>query len=466
MVACSDPFATSRPQPHGERASTGSVYYLTPGSNVAAAVQNAPAGSTFHLAAGTYRMQSIVPKNGDHFIGAPGAVVSGARRLTTWDHSGALWSVGGQTQRGFISNFQCLPDHPACNLSQDLFIDDAIQRRVTRLSDVATGSWYFDTAAHRIYITTDPTNHRVETSVAPLAFSGPAANVTIDGLIVEKYATPAGNGAVAGDSGSAWIMRSSELRYNHGAGAVLGNGMQLLDSHVHHNGLDGVEARYVSDVLIQDNEISYNNTAGFHTYCCGGASKFWSTLRLTARGNYVHHNYGKGLWTDTDNRQTLYEQNTVTSNSDQGIYHEVSYSAVIRYNYVARNGFRNVNNVLSGAGILLASSSSVEIYGNTVVGNAHGIGIRQQTRGSGILGPWETHDVYVHDNDVSMSTGLTGMVVLDVADNSYFTSRNNRFERNTYSLGTLTQPFAWMGGTRTVAQWIAFGQDIQGVFGP
>ena len=55
---------------------------LSPGSNIQRAVSAAPEGTVFTLAAGTYRMQSIKPKNGDVFQGQGGVIFNGAQILT------------------------------------------------------------------------------------------------------------------------------------------------------------------------------------------------------------------------------------------------------------------------------------------------------------------------------------------------------------------------------------------------
>jgi hypothetical protein len=48
------------------------------------------------------------------------------------------------------------------------------------------------------------------------------------------------------------------------------------------------------------------------------------------RGNHVHDNVGPGLWCDINCRDVVYEDNLVERNHDSGIFHEISYNAVIR----------------------------------------------------------------------------------------------------------------------------------------
>ena len=73
--------------------SSSTFQTISPGDDIQARVDAAPPGTTFLLTAGVHRMHSIVPKNGDVFTGEPGAVLSGARLLTTAARSGGV--LGG-----------------------------------------------------------------------------------------------------------------------------------------------------------------------------------------------------------------------------------------------------------------------------------------------------------------------------------------------------------------------------------
>ena len=63
-----------------------------------------------------------------------------------------------------------------------------------------------------------------------------------------------------------------------------------------------------------------------------------------------------------------------------------------------------------------------------------------------------------------MSAGKTGVAVA-YGDTSFFTSRNNRFAANRYSLPALDgRYFAWNNTYLTKDQWQAAGQDSAGEF--
>jgi hypothetical protein len=432
---------------------------IFPGEDIQAKVNAAAAGTAFVIKAGVHRLQQIRPKDGNTFAGEPGAILSGARLLTSFTRSGSYWVAGGQTQQGVVHG-DCQPGWPRCNYAEELFIDDQRLRHVDSLSAVTAGTWFFDYAGDRIYFADDPTGRRVETSVTTTAFEPTAKNVTVSGLVIEKYASLAQYGAINLEGTTGWVVSNNDLRWNHGGAIRTGTLAKIIGNKVRYNGQIGIVGAG-DDLLVENNEIAYNNAAHFESGWEAGGTKFVFTNRLIVRGNFVHHNDGPGLWTDIDNINTLYENNVSEDNQRMGIFHEISYAAVIRNNTVRRNGF-GMPDWAWGAGILVAASPDVEIYGNLVEGNADGITAIQQYRGSGAYGPHEISNLWVHDNNTT-TQGWSGFVQ-DLGDNSYFTSRNNRFDRNRYQLGVGAYNFVWLNAPRNETEWRSFGLDVNGTF--
>jgi parallel beta-helix repeat protein len=467
-VACTEPLDPNRDatRPGVTTANaTAPTTTISPGQSIQAAVNAHPNGTTFTLKRGVHRMQSVQPKSGNTFIGETGAVMSGARLLTSFTRAGAYWVAGGQNQQGTQSGV-CQTGREGCKYPEEVFIDDRLLTHVTALSKVAPGKWYFDYAADKIYLADNPSGHRVETSVSSYAFAGGAGNVTIRNLIIEKYASPAQMGTIVGSGTSGWIVEDNEVRWNHGTGIGAGAQWRILRNKVHHNGLNGISSGAPSGLVVDGNEVAYNNTAGFSQFWAAGGLKFTKAVNLTVRNNYIHHNDGMGVWTDTSYPKTLYENNRVTDNTYGGIYHEVSYDAVIRYNTCERNGLAKVGALRYG-GISVDNSPNVEIYGNTLSGNRDGIGGRQVSHAvtTGPYGPLQLKNLYVHDNKVAMSqSGGYNGIVQYVNDNSYYTSRNNRFAKNSYTLSGTALYFHWQGSPRTDSQWRGYGEDVNGTF--
>ncbi len=449
---------------------------INPGEDIQGKVNVATSGTVFKLKAGTHRLSAPVTlKDGMTIVGESGTIVSGARVLTGWVADGSDWKVIGQTQQiAPHPGAQCLDGYPRCRYPEDLFMDNTFLRHVDSRAALGPGKWFFDYQNDTIYMRDNPAGHIMETSVAPGAFTGNSSGVVIRSLVIEKFACNAQMAAIAGGNGSGWTVSDNDVRFNHGAAIDVGANAKVLNNKFHHNGQQGIHigGAVKKGILLEGNEIAYNNQAGFNPGWEGGGSKFTLTDGLIVRNNWAHHNLGPGLWTDEDNINTTYEYNTAEDNfvpagvtvSAAGIFHEISYSGVIRYNTVRRNGI-GFDAWGWGAGIVVAASggTGLEIYGNTVEDNKDGIMLIQQNRGSGLYGAHIVQNVDVHHNTVRMSEGWTG-AVQDINDTAIFTSRNNRFHDNIYYLGALTRYFAWMNRDVTDSEWKGYGQDTSGTF--
>jgi parallel beta-helix repeat protein len=293
-----------------------------------------------------------------------------------------------------------------------------------------------------------------------LAFGGHASNVTVSGFEVKNYNNPLQWGAIHGE-GPGWVVEHNEVHHNNGVGIMAVNDSPVIrNNYIHHNNQLGFGATTTHNGLIENNEVSYNNYNAEHDWGWeAGGSKFSLNEGLVVRGNYVHNNHGPGLWTDGSNYNTLYEGNTVVDNYAAGIFHEISYDAVIRNNTVRGNGFGDPHWLWAG-GITISSSRNVEVYGNHVEGNFNGITAVQQNRGSGNRGDFKVENIYFHDNFVKNSGG-TG-IATDTGDGSIWSS-NNRFENNHYA-GSIQ--WHWSGGTHSWSGWQGNGHDTGGSYTP
>ena len=435
------------------------------GADLAGLVAASPPGTSFVIDPGLHRLAAVTPKDGMSFLGRSGAVLSGAVPLEGFEPSGSHWEVTGLPLDP-AGHGECIAGYDACRLRNDLFIDDVMLWRVDSIDDLDAGEWWG--GAGRIVIADDPTDRVVELSVAPFAFAGDAADVTISGLIVEKYASPAQEAAVQalapgnGPHGTNWTLENLEVRLNHAAGIRTGEATVVRDVYSHHNGQLGIAGNAGSGVLVEDTELAYNNTRGFFWEWEGGGAKFTQTDGLTVRRTFSHHNQGPGLWTDIDAVATTFDSNTVVANSGPGIFHEISGAAVIRNNNVEGNGFGKPHWIW-GAGILIAASSDVEVTGNRLVGNADGIVGIQQERGEGPHGPRLLDALFVHHNEVELSSGTMG-VVQDSGARGIFTERDIRFDHNRYFDVADRRAYAWDGESRNRFGWVDAGFDTHGTW--
>ena len=182
-------------------------------------------------------------------------------------------------------------------------------------------------------------------------------------------------------------------------------------------------------------EISDNNYAAYSGGWEAGGTKFSYTNGLVVRNSCVHGNIGPGLWTDIDNINTLYENNTVFANLGDGIKHEISYKATIRDNTVGENG-KGYDTWLWGSQILIQNSSNVVVTGNTVEVGAdggNGINMIYQDRGNGRYGPRITTKNHVYGNKIVFlgAHGVTGAAA-DYERKKFAKDKTNRFDHNMY----------------------------------
>ena len=357
----------------------------------------------------------------------------------------------------------CGPDRsPLCLRTNDVFYDDRWLRRVESVTQLSRGEFFFDYASDRIHIADNPVGHKVEVGVAPQAlrsFRTSANDVTVRGLIVEKFATPANSYTLEGKNG--WVLDGLEIRLNHACGATA---EVLVRSIVHDNGQCGFSTADNEGALVQGNEFFANHRtpiAGWHT----AAVKILRSRNAVIRGNYVHDEDSIGLWTDWDNIGTLYEGNRIERTGGPGIFHEASCGASIRNNVVRRAGFGpEFAGWIDGSGILVQTSRNVVIRGNVVLGSKHGIGATSTIRGSGPnCGEFATHNLRVLDNTIAVGVGRVAAGVVGIVTQPFVAQAY--FDRNRYRVCALTEFSGPAPSQATThrglhwAEWRALGQD-------
>jgi hypothetical protein len=432
-------------------------------------VDRSPEGAAFCLKSGIHRLQQVIPKNGQSFFGEEGTVLSGAREIGELKRDGALWVATGQTQ-AHVRRGRCDPNFPICNMPDAFFIDDRRLQPVLSKKDLAAGSFYLERASGRLYFVDDPRGRRVESTVTEFAFAGRASNVSIRNLVVEKYSNPAQTGAISGRMGTNWTVENVEARWNSGAGISVGAGSRVINCTIHHNGQLGINAGG-NDILLEGNQIWANNAYGFDFGWEAGGVKVTRSDGARFVRNYVHHNIGPGLWCDIECRNVLYEENEVEYNYGAGIFHEISFAAVIRKNVVRFNGQAH-KPWFWGSEILIAASERVQVYENIVTVAPHGnsIVLIDQNRETPHGTRYKTQNNSIRYNTIIFQEGggVGGAADTEPGDENYgiITQGNNVFDHNTYQTLDPNQgvQFAWGTPTKLYdcSAFRKFGQETNG----
>lgn len=431
---------------------------LFPGDDIQAAIDANPAGTVYYARAGYYRHQTLTLKNGDELWGEFGAVMTGAKVLTGWFFDGArYYTTDPQTQEGAVNGL-CRSGYPRCSRPEDVFYDETPLRAVASLLNLTTGTFYFDYGANRIYIKDTPVGHVVQTSVTASAFAGSATGVLVRNLVIEKYASAVQASAILG--GSDWEFERCEIRHHHGIGIRLATNRTIHRCKIHHNGQLGFGGSG-DDSVIEENEISYNNFANVNDYWEAGGSKITFSSGVICRSNWVHHNSGPGIWYDIENIGSVIEGNLVEDNFRTGIFYEISYSALIRFNTVRRNGTGKMFPFwVEGAGIGVTTSENVEVYGNTLEDNWQQIAVIHDHRDAYVLTGISVHDnVIINTHHIADGGGRSG--VHDTSGSAAYSEVS--FENNDYTYPPNGKKYFFgQGGEKTDAEWLALGHETGG----
>jgi hypothetical protein len=453
---------------------------IHPGDNIAKVVAANPANTTFTIVAGTYRLtESIMPKNGDSFIGqtacAPPssscpAILSGSRVIgpsATFD--GTNYKVIGQTQQGrqqFMKT--CEPGWEGCFYPEDLFFDGVPLQHLNSASlpTISTGQWWFDYTNHVIYFHDDPSGHTVETSVVPTVAGSPswagANNIRFQYLTIEEFAAPLQQGAIDPTSvgggttkSSNWVVQNCELLLNHGLGIHLNIGVTSLNNYIHNNGQMGIgggsnSGTIQSGIVLSGNTITYNNYANVNPGFGAGGIKFGYTLGAVVRGNTINNNAGGAIHFDAYSRDSLIDGNIITDNVSAGIAYEIGRGSntVVRNNIVQRSGQNNRFGNGPGAAIRSQASSGVNMYCNVIeVDNQAGENVLimgASNRGNDPNPPYDylssTGNSF-HHNTVIWDAGAAGAVWYnhrDAPNQPNFFANNPPPDYNNYHLANLS----------------------------
>ena len=431
---------------------------VSPGTDLATLVDASVPGQSFCLDAGLHRVtRRIQPKDDQSFIGAPGAVLSGAIPVVGFTPGSGAFSAPAVVPEPAMRGECRDAASTQCQIPNTVFVDDVRMVAAGSLAELDPGESFLDYDAATLYLGEDPAGSDVEVASTPFAFygtTGGTSGVAITGLVIERFANLAQSGAISAYSSSGWTIENNEVRSNHGCGIWSGSGSVVSGNYVHHNGQLGLCGQGDS-MLIENNEIAFNNTKGFDPRWEAGGSKWVNTTDLIVSGNHSHNNYGPGLWTDINNLDVLYEANLIEDNENEGILHEISYGAVIRDNTIHRNGLTAAKDV-AGSGITISTSRDVTVTGNSIAGNRNGILLRSDDRGTGTHGLYLLENVRVAANRIRMTRGFTGVLGTAGGPSVY---SGVTFEDNTYRITKKLKAFRWRDRFLTLKGWRSQGND-------
>ena len=405
-TSASPSFASPRASP----ASVCNGTVLTPASNVQAAINHAPPGTTFCFSRGSYRVSSLAPKSGDVLDGGDRAAILVGGKSAYYAIYGDSTSHGPSdvTVRGFVIQ------------------DFNTPLQAGAIQDYNGPGWIIQN------------NHITKNAAAGVATGD---NVRVLGNLIDHNGQEGfsahGNGGLYQDN----VIAYNNFKLVVNAGWEAGGGkaydtmnLTFKSNYVHDNGGPGLWA-------------DTNN------------------INTTFDGNTVSNNWGAGIYEEMSVDATIIN-NTITDNGmpsspGGGNRQGWAWDAGIQ---LRRSGALSASVPLIISGNIVADNyNAISLIESPRSGCTDQIMARHD--------PCNVQNVLVEDNWITMTQGATG-AYQDGAGNGIFTNQNNVFRANHYCVASDIHPndgytfgwFAWLDDWQDFSAWQISWLEAAGTF--
>ncbi|MDP8992964.1 MAG: right-handed parallel beta-helix repeat-containing protein [Actinomycetota bacterium] len=356
--------------------------------------------------------------------------MKGSDVVTGWVKSGTVWvKTGWKTE--FCQN--CYdpkaidPAYPNAGKPDMVFANGAPLAQVASLSAVTAGRFYVDYGADKLYVGTDPTGKFMEASTRRIGLqfnTSNAAGSTVRGIGMAHY-SPNWNPdvpAIAVANTGNITFEKDVFAWSASRGVALyGPGPVVRGSTFLYNGFTGITGHKAHRALLEGNRVVYSNQERFSitgsSVSSNAGVKIVRSDGVVIRNNRFVANHGTGIWCDESCYNATIVNNLSRMNATQGISFEISTKGIIASNVVVGNG---------QIGLKISGSTDVRAFNNTLHNNGtHQVGVYEDSRKNtdsaellkGIT--WDTKNVYIKNNLMSVSTGSNKGPILHTYDSNY-----------------------------------------------
>jgi trimeric autotransporter adhesin len=489
-------------------APSGAVYMATSGSDsnggtsgrpvatLARALALAPSGGTVVVRGGTYHQGNLAINKPVTVQSYPGEAVwfDGSSGLGGFAASGSVWSApysyvfdhSPTYSSGVADNSAQYwafvnKSYPMASYPDMLWINGREQRQVGALGSVVPGTFYVDTAKHRVYVGSSPAGS-VSVSSLQQFLRISSTGVTLRGIGIRRYADSVPKMGALVVYGTRARLENVFIDDNATQGVAIGaTGSTLSHVTAIGNGMLGIQAVYADGITIDHVVANANNDEHFNTSPVSGGIKITRSRGIVVRNSVLSDNLGQGVWADESSYNITIVDNDASNNLAAGIFVELSDVGTI------------ANNVSTGnkdAGIRVQNSGHFQIWNNTLGRNYHDVYMVMDTRRQTNLGqsghdprqklpdmsvPWITQYNAIHNNILDNSTGTAVLLVEDYSKTLSAESMHITTSHNAYVRASASSPgrlVSWSAGggrsTNAYATLAAFqaakGQEGGSVF--
>ena len=355
--------------------------------------------------------------------------MKGSDVVTGWVKSGSVWvKTGWKTEfcQTCYDSRAIDPAYPNAGKPDMVFANGAPLAQVASLSEVTAGKFYVDYGADKLYVGTDPTGKFMEASTRRIGLrfdTSNAAGSTVRGIGLAHY-SPNWNPdvpAIAVTTSGNVTFENDVFAWSASRGlALYGPKPVVRGSIFMYNGHTGISGHKSHGAVIEGNRVAYSNQERFSIagspVSSNAGVKVTRSEGVVIRNNRLVRNHGTGVWCDESCYNATIVNNLSRGNATQGIAFELSTKGIIASNVAVNNG---------QIGLKISGSTDVRAFNNTVANSGtYQLAVYEDPRtntdqaelSKGIT--WDTKNVAVKNNLMSVSTSSKGPIIFTLDANS------------------------------------------------
>jgi parallel beta-helix repeat protein len=389
---------------HTETILAGAIYVSPSGNNSNAGTIGSPkltiggarsvvaSGKQIVLRAGVYNETVTESTKEIHIVNYPGEVVwlDGSRVETSWTSSGGRWFAANTIEFANGASFSqnthqaefMDDDYPMSRYPDRVYIDGVSQTQVATLAECGAGECFFDYAADRVYIGTNPAGHEVRIGNKTNAVNFSFAGCTIKGVGIRRYSNNISSfGALimarTGNIAENVIVDDcATIGISVGMSNASAKNQIIRNCTITNCGLLGVHGNVCDGLVFENNVVSGNNAEHFNVAPSSAGIKVTHARGIRISNNLVTDNLAFAIWLDESVYDFAIVNNTVTGNVKAGIDVELCGNGIIAGNYVDCE--------LQGeTAIHLFDAGNIKVFNNLLAGGTlHDFQIKLDVRGA------------------------------------------------------------------------------------
>lgn len=387
--------------------SSGDGSQANPYKTLANAFTQAASGWTIILRAGSYQvggdtqsqsLSSLQLNKPITIQSYPNEAVwfDGSDTLTSWTQEGSQWwapydrvfdrsvsySSGAADGSGTAGGTWLDPAHPEAAWPDRIFRDGIMLTQATSKAAATAGKFFIEGSQSaqwftgtKVWVGDDPTGHEMRYAKLVRALTGHAANITIRGIGIRRYATQTSKlGTIFCDSGASNVLLENMWWEDLSASAV----------HLDHcanitfrwctcrgMGLQFCATNFANYLLFDMCDIQQCNTA---QWALDGPAL--AAIKLTKANQsqfdrgVISNNASSGFWTDQACDRPRVTRSVISDNAYYGVEFELSAEGVLAGNLLVRNGMHAFYNCDTDATKVVNNTFYDNMTSNPS-GNAH-----------------------------------------------------------------------------------------------